>query len=751
MKKLTYLFAFILVITGVKVKADEGMWLPMFIDRLNYVDMQEKGLQLTPEEIYSVNKASLKDAIVGLSGSPKPNGYFCTGEIVSPEGLMFTNHHCGFDIIQNHSTVAHDYLKDGFWAMSREEELPNENLTASFLVRMADVTDSIIPFLSDTLDARERSAAVRKISSRMKKANSEDDRYNVVVKSFFGGNEYYLFVYEVFTDVRLVGAPPSSIGKYGGDTDNWMWPRHTGDFSIFRVYTAPDGSPADYAEENIPLKAKHYLPVSLDGVQQNDFAMIWGFPGSTSRYLTSESLDFQVSEVFPPLVEIFGKKLEVWKEHMDADQAVKIQYASNYASTANSWKYFIGQMRGVENLGVVDQKKEFEAEFQTWAEADETRKEKYGSVVENINTTMAGKRELFETYISVIYLGVAGADLMGYALDYSGLEGAMKQLKEEKDKEKKAKKQEEIDGMVEELKAGIPDFFKEHNMKLDQDVFASMTEMFYNNLDASYRPEYLVKLHDKFKGDFDAIAAYVYENSFVASETGANEFLNDPSLKTMSKDPAFQLAQGFMAKQMEVTGIYRSAPSTSADNRKFIQGIREMSPDKFFYPDANSTLRFTYGQVLDYEPADAVHFDYITHLSGVMEKEDPDSDEFMVDPKLKELYETKDYGPYGTEDGRLVVCFLSNNDITGGNSGSPVMNGKGELIGLAFDGNWEAMSGDLAFEPDIQRTIVVDSRYVLFVIDKFAGAGHLVDELTIKKKMPEPSRTIVREEVETDE
>ncbi len=750
MKKLTFLFAFILVVTGVKVKADEGMWLPMFIDRLNYVDMQKKGLQLSPEEIYSVNSASLKDAIVGLSGSPKPNGYFCTGEIVSPEGLMFTNHHCGFDIIQNHSSVEHDYLTDGFWAMSRDEELPNESLTASFLVRMADVTDSIIPFLSDTLDAGGRSAAVRKITSRLKEANSEDGRYNVVVKSFFDGNEYYMFVYEVYTDVRLVGAPPSSIGKYGGDTDNWMWPRHTGDFSIFRVYTAPDGSPADFAEENIPLKAKHYLPVSLDGVQDSDFAMIWGFPGSTSRYLTSESLDFQVSEVFPPLVEIFGKKLETWKKHMDADQAVNIQYASNYASTANSWKYFIGQIRGVDNLGVVDQKKQFEVEFEDWVNGDPARKEKYGNVVTDINETMVKKKDLFEPYINVIYLGIAGADLMGFAANYAELESAFKSMKEEKDKEKKAEMQEGIDEMIEGLKGDVEGFFAEHNMKLDQDVFAEMTAMYYKKLDASYYPEYLVKLHKKYKGDFNAIADYVYGSSFLTDADKLNAFLADPSLKALQKDPAFQISKAFMAKQMEVAGIYRGTPDNlSADRRVLMQGLREMQPDKFFYPDANSTLRFSYGQVLDYYPADAIHFDYVTHLSGVMEKEDPDSDEFIVPAKLKELYEAKDYGPYGT-DGKLVVCFLTNNDITGGNSGSPVMNGKGELIGLAFDGNWEAMSGDLAFAPKLQRTIVVDARYVLFIIDKFAGAGHLVDELTIKKKMPEPSRIIVREEAVTE-
>jgi hypothetical protein len=360
MKRITYFLLSILMISGIgKIYADEGMWLPMFIDRLNYTDMQKLGLQLTAEEIYSVNNSSMKDAIVGLSNSPKPSGYFCTAEIVSSQGLLFTNHHCGFDAIQKHSSIENDYLGDGFWAMSKEEELPNEGLTASILIYMADITDSILPNISDTLQGSARNAAIRKITANIKKNASEDGKYNAIVKSFFEGNEYYMFVYQVYKDVRLVGAPPSSIGKYGGDTDNWMWPRHTGDFSIFRIYTAPDGSPAEYSEDNIPMSPKHYLPVSLDGVKEGDFAMIWGFPGGTERYTTSAGVQYKLDYFMPPLIEGLGTKLAVWKEHMNADREIKIKYASKYASTANGWKYYIGQEKGVKDLDVVGNKAEF--------------------------------------------------------------------------------------------------------------------------------------------------------------------------------------------------------------------------------------------------------------------------------------------------------------------------------------------------------------------------------------------------------
>jgi hypothetical protein len=745
MKKFTYLFAVVIIISGLKLKADEGMWLPIFLERLNYVDMEKMGLQLTPEEIYSVNKGSLKDAITGLSNSDKPTGFFCTGEIVSNEGLMFTNHHCGFDIIQQHSTVDHDYLADGFWAMNREEELPNEALTASILYKMADVTDSIMLNISDTLKGDDRSSAIREITSRLKKNASEDGKYNVVIKSFFSGNEYYMFIYQTYLDVRLVGAPPSSIGKYGGDTDNWMWPRHTGDFSIFRVYTAPDGSPAEYNEENIPLVPKHFLPISLDPIKMDEFSMIWGFPGGTERFLTSSGIDFKIENFYPPIIEVFGKKLEVWKEHMSKDQEVRIKYASNYAVIANGWKLFIGQTKGIKDLKVYDDKKAFEDEFLLWVETNPERKEKYGEVLAIIDKANTDKAVGYSDLIYASLSGVSGSDIIGYASDFSALKSFMEKYKEEKDKRKKDKIQKQIDEEIEKLKGNIEEQFKNYDISTDEDVFAAMTEMYYKNTPKNMHPEYLNKLVAKYKGNYKEITDYVFTKSNFSSPNKVMAFLDKPSLKIIEKDPAFKLSSELMAALMNASSnIKRGGDELKTAERLFVKGTREMQPDKSFYPDANSTLRFSYGKVMDYYPADAIHYDYITHLSGVLEKEDPENDEFIVHERLAELYETKDYGQYG-QDGKMIVCFLTNNDITGGNSGSPVVNGKGELIGLAFDGNWEAMSSDIAFAPSLQRTIVVDIHYVLFIIDKFAGATHLIDELKITRT---PAPVPVMEEAE---
>lgn len=752
MKKITILFVLLFVLQGINLKADEGMWLPMYIDRLNYTDMQKLGLQLTAEEVYSVNNSSLKDAIVGLSSSPKPRGFFCTAEIVSSEGLLFTNHHCGYDAIQKHSSVAHDYLADGFWAMSREEELPNEELTASILIRMADITDSIIPQLNDSMTGAERKETAGKIIKRMTKENSDDGKYNVVIKSFFEGNEYYMFIYQVYKDVRLVGAPPSSIGKYGGDTDNWMWPRHTGDFSIFRIYTAPDGSPAEYAEENIPLKPKHYLPISLDGVEKDDFAMIWGFPGGTERAQTSYGVEFKMDYYYPPIIEAFGEKLAAWKLHMDENKEVKIKYASNYAQIANSWKYLIGQVKGVGDLDVVGEKQAFEKKFTDWVNENETREERYGSLLTDIQSIYKQREKGIQPLIYASLTGIGGAEIISYAQEFSGIQSLLQQYKEEKDKDKKAKKLEQINKAAAGLIVAAPEHFKNYDRATDQEVFAVMTNMYHHKLAAEYQPEYLTKMLSKYNNDYYALAEYIYNESFLSDENTAIAFLKDPDLKKLDKDPAFTLMQGFMQKMMEASANYqKSGDEMETAERLYVEAVRKMETDKKFYPDANSTLRFSYGTVQDYYPKDAVKYDYITHLSGLIDKEDPDNDEFNVPEKLKELYELKDYGPYANDDGRLVVCFLTNNDITGGNSGSPVVNGNGELIGIAFDGNWEAMSSDIAFAPKMQRTIVVDARYVLFIIDKFAGASNIVDELTIHKTLPEPSRTEAIKTVKADD
>lgn len=716
MKKLVILF---FVLFSTLARADEGMWLPLLIDRLNYVDMQKEGLKLTAEEIYSINHSSLKDAIIQFG-----NG--CTGEIISSQGLVLTNHHCGYGAIQSHSTIDHDYLADGFWAMNMKEELPNEGLTARFLVRIEDVTQRVLAGLNDEMNETVRNEKISEIAKTIQDEATKGNGYQARVASFFNGNEFYLFVYEVFRDVRLVGAPPSSIGKFGADTDNWMWPRHTGDFSIFRVYTGPDGKPADFSKDNIPLKPKHHLPVSLDGVQKGDFAMIMGYPGSTDRYLTSYGVNLAIEVSNPTIVKIRQKKLEIMRKDMDANREVAIKYASKYAGISNYWKYFIGQTRGLKRLKVYDDKKAIEAEFAAWVNADAARRSKYGSVLPDIEAAykVMGDYTLQRWYY--IESIARGGEIMSLAQSFKGL---LNELKAEKPDEAR------ITRLKSSLTKSVERHFKNYNQPTDLKLLSAMLQMYYENVPVEQQPASFRAIVAKSKGNFDKLAQGIFSKSMFASKEKIDAFLNKPSAKVLAKDPAFSLVNSFMEKFREnQKNLEQPSENLARANRLFVAGLREMQPDRKFYPDANSTMRLTYGKVLDYYPADAVHYNFVTTLKGVMEKEDPDNWEFVVPEKLKELYHKKDFGPYAMESGEMPVAFLSTTDITGGNSGSPVLNGKGELIGLAFDGNWEAMSGDIAFEPELQRTISVDIRYVLFIVDKYAGAKNLIDEMTIVPK-----------------
>jgi hypothetical protein len=704
---------------GSTLKADEGMWIPMLINN-NIVEMQEMGLKLSAEDIYSVNNSSMKDAIIIFGGG-------CTGEIISPEGLILTNHHCGYGSIQQVSTDEHNYLDDGFWAMNKKEEIAVDGLSVKFLVRMEDATARSLDSVTADMTEEARAKMIRKNNKLIIEEATKDNNYKAIVETFFGGNEYYLFVYEVFTDIRLVGTPPESIGKFGADTDNWMWPRHTGDFSMFRVYAAPNGTtPAEYSEENVPLKPKHYLPVNITGVEKGDFAMIMGNPGGTDRYLSSFGVDLAVSESNMTIVKIREEKLRLMREGMDADESVRLQYASKHARTANYWKYFIGQTKGLKNLKVKEKKQAEEAEFSNWVNKTSETKATYGEV---INMISSAYDKIAETNLAKWYFieGVyRGPEILGYSRGFGKLE---KVLNEKDNKEA-------VNELVGKLKAGIDGHFKDYNMAIDQNMFASMMQMFHKNVPLDQQPAYLLEMDKKFKGDYNAYAAYVFEKSLFGDKTKVEKFLDNPKAKTLKKDPAIIAINAFINN-------YRTVASTTTEaedqlekgHRMYIAGLREMNPEKNFYPDANFTMRLTYGTVLDYFPADAVHFDYFTTIEGIMQKEDPSTFEFVVPAKLKELYDAKDYGEYGS-NGTLNVCFLTTHDITGGNSGSPVINGNGELIGLAFDGNWEAMSGDIAFEPELQRTINVDIRYVMFVIDKFAGAQNIIDEMTIIREKP---------------
>ena len=693
---------------------DEGMWLPMFVERLNYVDMQKMGLKLTPQEIYDINNSSLKDAIVNL-------GNFCTAEVVSEKGLLFTNHHCGYDAIQTHSSLENDYLTDGFWARSHEEELPNEGLFVSFLVKMDDVTKIVTDKLTPEMNESERNATISKIVADLKNEMSEDGKYTVSVKSFYNGNEFYRFVYEIFTDVRLVGAPPSSIGKYGGDTDNWMWPRHTGDFSIFRVYSGPDGKPAPYAKENIPLKPKHSLKISVDGVEREDFAMIWGYPGSTNRYMTSWGIQSTLNEVNPAIITVGGAILDIMKADMDRDDKVRIQYASNYAGLANFWKNKIGESRGLKRLNVYDKKKTIENELGKWINADEQRREQYGTIFQDLAEVQNALSEKdYNKKLWYLSISFFGSQMMNFPMETQGIINILKA----------DLKGADLQDQLAPFYAMSTEHFKDYNPATEQKIVAKILELYKRDIPANELPDIFNYIDKKFKGDVNRFAEKLFETSVLATQQNFEAFLAKPSLKTFEKDLAYKLTNSiytaFRTQSMEAAPLNEKA---SRAERLFVDALRKSHPDKVYYPDANSTMRVTYGQVLDYYPADAIHYDYVTYIEGLMEKEDPTNEEFIVPERLKEIYLTKDYGKWADKNGRMVVNFLSNNDITGGNSGSPVLNGNGDLIGIAFDGNWEAMSGDIAFEPELQRTISVDIRYVMLIIDKYANAQNLIEEL----------------------
>lgn len=708
-------FAFIMGFSPM-VKANEGMWLPMFVDRLNYQDMKNLGLQLTPEEIYNVNKSSLKDAIVMLSGGS------CTAEMISSEGLVLTNHHCAYRAIQENSSKDKDLLTDGFWAMKRGDELQAKGMTASFLVRMEDVSKIILPKLTG-LDEVERAKMIQSLSDSIRKAAVEDTHYNASVKDFFGGNEFYLFVYETFKDVRLVGVPPSSIGKFGGDTDNWMWPRHTGDFTMLRIYTDKEGKPADYSTDNVPLRPKHHLPIAMDGVKKDDYAMIMGYPGRTDRYLTSFGVRQAVEKEQPARVNLRGARLETWKKGMDADAEVRIKYAAKYAGVSNYWKYFMGQTAQVKNNRVIDKKEKEEAAFTAWVNADPKRKEKYGEALDLLRNAYAVMDEyvLINTYIGE---AIFGSEILLQAYRMEGLRPIL---------EPKNPDAVKLNAAIQSMKARNEAFYKDYEPKLDQEATARLLEITYNTIDHKFLPKYFLDMVKKNKNDFNKLSASIFAKSVVGDQAKMDAFLKNPKKKTMDNDPAIRLASAFMGKYRGevVPNIQNEYMNIEKGNRLFIAGLREMNTDKKYYPNANSTMRLTYGRVLNYDPRDAVHYNYISTIEGVFQKEDPNNDEFVVPAKLKELYEKKDYGNYAGKDGQLYLNFITDNDITGGNSGSPVINAKGHLIGCAFDGNWEAMSGDIFFETKVQRTIAVDIRYILFIVDKFAGAKHLVNEMTL--------------------
>lgn len=700
MKRLTSIAAAFLLAVSPAL-ADEGMWLPALISQ-RIEDMHAKGFKLSAEDIYSINRESLKDAVMLFGGG-------CTGELVSPEGLLFTNHHCGYSYIQKHSSVEHDYLKDGFWALERKEELPNPGLSVKFLDYMEDVTAEI-------LGAGDRKAVEKEL---IRKAVEGRKGAKADVEEFYYGNRFYLFVYREFTDIRLVGAPPSSIGKFGGDTDNWMWPRHTGDFSVFRVYANADNQPAEYSKDNKPYRPKYVAEVSLQGYAEKDYAMTIGFPGSTDRYLCSWGVNQRIEDANKPRIEVRGIKQEIWKKEMLASDAVRIKYASKYAGSSNYWKNSIGMNKGLANLHVIERKQAEEAAFAAWVAQDPQRQAKYGEVLGLLENgyKSTGEYARMNTYLMEAFAG--GVELVRLSSMLQAFDT-------------KGSTPEEINIFLEDR---VAKFFKDYEPSLDQKVLAAMMQIVKERVPAQYLPDVYKKIDKKYKGDYAKYAEDAFKKTLLTSYDQVEALVRNPKqYDKLKKDPIAELAFSSLVSIFELQQLMGSSRfDIEKGERLYFAGLKEMYPEKLLASDANFSMRLSYGSMGGYRPYDAAWYNYYSTEKGILEKEDASSDEFWVQPEILDMIRSKDFGQYANKEGELQLCFLTNNDITGGNSGSPVFDKNARLIGLAFDGNWEAMSGDIAFEPDLQRCIAVDIRYVLYMIDKWGKCPRLINELKLVK------------------
>ncbi len=707
--------------------ANDGMWLPILLKKYNIEQMQQQGFKLTAEDIYDVNNACLKDAVVGLVRLNNPFRHFCTGNVISNQGLVLTNHHCGFGSIQSHSSVENDYLTNGFWAQSIDEELSNDNLGVCFLKRMEDVTDQVMENITELTGELQRDSIIQANIDSIEHRAVVNTVYQAKVKPFFSGNQYFLSVYEIFRDVRLVGAPPSAIGKFGGDTDNWMWPRHTGDFSMFRIYANKDNQPADYSEDNVPYKPINYFKINIDGIKKGDFTMVMGYPGTTNEYLPSYAVKMHMEVINPTRINIRTRALEIMKADMNSNPEVRIKYASKAAGIANGWKKWIGENKGLNLNNAMQVKANSEKDFMTWVNQDESRKAQYGNI-------LAEYKKLYEnitpferaaTYFSETLFE---AELIRYAGSFRKLFDITKETKPGK-----------ADAIKNNLKSRTQTLFKDYNLPTDKKLFAAYITFFVNDMPKEYHPEILSLIDTKFKGDINKFTNYIYTKSIFTDSVKVNKLLGSYSTtdaKKIRKDPVYQLyEQSWLVYLKNILPTLRANDSKLAKlDRTYMKGLLEFNKDKSLFPDANSTLRIAYGKIDDYIPRDAVQYEYQTTLKGIMEKDNPEIYDYAVPQKLKELYKNKDYGIYGKNDSVMPVCFLASNHTTGGNSGSPVLNANGQLIGINFDRNWEGTMSDIIYDPNICRNISLDIRYVLFLIDKFAEDHRLVDEMDIVKE-----------------
>ena len=728
MKKTGLLVLIFMCFTGA-LRAKEGMWLPMLLESLNQDDMFSMGLEISPEDIYSTNKSSLKDAVVIFGGG-------CTGEVISSNGLVLTNHHCGYGAIQSHSSVENDYLTEGFWAMSEGEELPNKGLSVTFIRSMEDVTKAVFEGITDELTLEQQQNLMQENIAALKKEKETNEFIKVVIKPFFKGNYYYMFITEEFADVRLVGAPPSSIGKFGFDTDNWMWPRHTGDFSMFRIYTSPDGSPAKYDEANVPMSKAYHLQISLDGYEKGDFTMVYGFPGTTEEYLPAVQVQYIMETLNPARIKMRDTSLEVMAKYMDADKKINIQYAAKQSRISNAWKKWIGQNNGLYRLDAVNKKLDFERKLEEVMHSDQ---DKYGSAMHipvEYGHLYEQKQALSFSREMLIELYYYGPEVLRYAHGFTAL------ANEELSEEQRTK-------AIEKLKASSKGHFKNYHQAIDAELLVEMMPLYLELMEGKKVPQ---SIADNFGAESKFNASEELEKSYFSSASEVEKLLAmspKKMKKTIESDPFYLMGKGLidtysLEVRPELSAIDSKLQSFAKDYMQLI--MVALPNEKVYYPNANFTLRLAYGQVEGYEPKDGVSYSYYTTVDGIIQKMDNSTKEFSVSPKLVELCKTKDFGNWADENGDMRVCFIASNHTTGGNSGSPALNSKGQLIGLNFDRTWESTMSDIMFDPDRCRNIMVDIRYVLFIVEKFAGAQHLIDELDFAKNETEKESAQMNEE-----
>jgi hypothetical protein len=711
-----HFFTFIFIFSTFLAKANEGMWIPLFLKQLNEAEMKGLGMKLNAEDIYSVNKSSLKDAICQFGGG-------CTAELISNTGLLLTNHHCGYDAIQNHSSLQNNYLESGFWAMNKSQELQNQGLTATFIVRIEDVSEAALRGVSSDMSEKDRAATIAKNVALINKGAARESWEEVFVRPFYEGNQYFMFVTETFKDVRLVGAPPSAIGKFGNDTDNWAYPRHTGDFSMFRIYADKNNRPAEYSADNVPYTPKHFLPISLDGVEKGDFTMVYGFPGRTQEYLPAVAVEQIATKLNPAKISIRDKTLKIMDEDMRKDAATKIQLASRYAGISNAWKKWSGESLGLAKSKAVAKKQAYEKEFAEALESNESWKKSYSNLLGDFQKTYSDADPYFyvrdnyrETFTNCLTLNWA-----------NNLNTLLRNFDKKDDKAFEEKKKD--------LQAGLEEFYKEYNVVNDKKIFAALTEMYFKNVSGEYIGDEAKAMLKKNK-TFAVLTEKIFAKTIFTNQAKVTALLALPTeklIKNLRKDPlsvfAASLVNTFEAKVNPK--LAELQPQISRLQRQYMKAQMEVfEGKKRFFPDANSTLRVTYGNVNSFQPRDGVEYTAFTYLDGVMEKYIPSDYEFDVPKKLIELYEKKDYGAYGV-NGKMPVCFIGMNHTTGGNSGSPALDAYGNLIGLNFDRVWEGTMSDINYDPSLCRNIMMDARYLLFIVDKYAGAKHLVDEMKL--------------------